>query len=160
MRIPTRCATTHRSRTLHSSPTQTQNCLLDPQVAHCPPLTRLTSTIHHRKSRQVKKMPISFRHSTSHAPHTLLDLLPSLQTQAMSARLLKRSPPSLFPSHHTTSAPSLTPTQLPQLYLFLRAQKQRIKSRDRRNLSSSIPTASLHTPSFYSSIRPQRLPSI
>ena len=157
MRIPTRCATTHRSRTLHSSRTQTQNCLLDPQVAHCPLLIRLTSTIHYR---QVKKMPISFRHSTSHAPHTLLDLLPSLQTQAMSARLLKRSPPSLFPSHHTTSAHSLAPTQLPRLYLILRAQKQRIKSRDRRNLSSSIPTASLHTPSFYSSIRPQRLPSI
>lgn len=105
MRIPTRCATTHRSRTLHSSPTQTQNCLLDPQVAHCPLLTRLTSTIHHRKSRQVKKMPISFRHSTSHAPHTLLDLLPSLQTQAMSARLLKRFPPFplSFPPHNLRS---------------------------------------------------------
>jgi hypothetical protein len=38
-------------------------------------------------------MPISFRHSTSHAPHTPLDLLPSLQTQVMSARLLKRFPP-------------------------------------------------------------------
>ena len=102
MRIPTRCATTHRSRTLHSSRTQTQNCLLDPQVAHCPLLIRLTSTIHYR---QVKKMPISFRHSTSHAPHTLLDLLPSLQTQAMSARLLKRFPPFplSFPPHNLRS---------------------------------------------------------
>lgn len=103
MRFPTLSAMPHHwLRMLHSCSLQVQELLTNPSSS----LFHLVSTIHRQDTAQAKKMQISFRHSINRAHHTPLDLLPSLQTQAMSARLLKRFPqlPSLLP---TTQPPLL-----------------------------------------------------
>jgi hypothetical protein len=139
----------------------------------------LLSNTDGRNAHQILKSPTVFSSSVLPATFTIRSVVryrrcespfatapvtrsPAFTTDASNVRAttLNDPPSSLLPSHHTTSAPSLAPAHFPRLYLFLRAQKQRIKSRNRHNLLSSIPTTSLHAPSVYPSICLHRLPSI
>jgi hypothetical protein len=122
MRTSTRRATRHHwSRTLRSSHYRLKKCLPNPPVTHCPLLFHLASTIHHSKTPQVKTMPISLRCSTYYS--SLISYLHYRRKQRP-RDYLNDFPYSLPLSHHTTSAPSLLPTHLPRLSLFLCAQRQ------------------------------------
>jgi hypothetical protein len=97
MRISTRCAT---RRTLRSSLTQTEEMLT--KSSSRPLFSPLPSYQQHS--------PFEVSSGTEDAnllspQRQSLDLLPSLQTQVMSARLLKRSPlfPPSFPPHNLRS---------------------------------------------------------
>jgi hypothetical protein len=123
MRISTRRATRHHwSRTLHFSHYRPKKCLPNPPVTHCPLLFRLASTIiHHSKTPQVEKMPISLRYST-YVSSSISYL--HYRRKQRPRDYLNDFPYSLPLSHHTTSAPSLSPTHLSRLSLFLCAQRQ------------------------------------